>query len=102
MRNQRTDEQAGRHAREAEEQRLQCDLVGGLERREPLVAGLSFGLEAALLHEVEHGGEQAEKERRVCGEDERDMEEDPDAAVDGEAGPLLAGVKRRNQAEDED
>jgi len=59
-------------------------------------------LEAALLHEVEHGGEEAEKERGVGGEDERDVEEDPDASVDGEAGLPLAGVKRGNQAEDED
>ena len=48
---ERADEEACGHAREAEEESLEGDLVGGFERRKPGEGG-GFLLEAALLNEV--------------------------------------------------
>jgi hypothetical protein len=95
------DEEAGGHAGKAEEEALEGDLVGGLERREPGEAG-GLALETALLHEIEQGGQEREEEAGVGGEEESDVEEDPGGAERQEGlGAVQAGTEGGEDAEQE-
>ena len=97
-------EQAGRHAGQTEEKGSEGDLVDGLERgvqrRKPAVAA-GFGLEPALLNQVQQRGEQRDNKRSVRSEKERDVEEDP-AGADGRGERLLSGTERGERGKNED
>ena len=97
---ERADEEAGGHAGKAEEERPEGDLVGGFERWEPGDGG-GFLFEAALLDEVEHGGEKRDKKRGVGGQEESDVEEDPAGVEEGEGGVLLARMEGGDENEEE-
>src|SRR5208283_5472597 len=69
---------ANRHAGKAEEEHGMGDAIDGIQRRQPIerrtpgvFADLHLSLDAALLREVEDGGDQAETERgrggKQCG-----------------------------------
>ena len=102
--NERADEKACRHAREAEEKGFEGDLVQdfewGFERREPGEGG-GFLLEAALLNQVEQRGQEREQKRGVGGEEKSDVEEDPAGVEGGEGGGFLTGMEGRDKAEEE-
>ncbi len=66
------DEKAGGHAGEAEEEGLEGDLVEELQRglaHGKKAQGRLFGLDTALLDEVQEAGDQGEEESGVGGEE---------------------------------
>lgn len=95
------DEQAGGHAGEAKEEGLEGHLVDGLERRQAGECRL-LRLETVLLDEIEDGGEQREEEGGVGGEQQGDVQEDPDAAVERETGCLFARPECGDESEEKD
>ena len=95
---ERADEQADGHAGKAEEERLECDLVGGVERGEPGDGGCLL-LEAAFLDQVEKGGQQADEEGCIGGEYQDYVEDDDPAGVEGgEPTPVRGGRQRGRRA----
>jgi len=95
-----TDEEAGGHAGEAEEEGLEGDLIGCFERGKPGESG-GFLLEATLLNEVEERGYQREKQGGVGGEQKSDVEEDPASVELRERRRLLARAEGGDEAEEE-
>jgi hypothetical protein len=96
---ERADEQAGGHARKAEEERLEGDLIGGFEWGKPRQRG-EFFLEATLLNEIEQRRDERDDESSVGCEQEGDVEKDPAGVEGGKGGTLLTGTKRGNETEE--
>ena len=96
----RTDEEAGSHAGEAEEEGLESYLIGGFEGWEPGEGG-GLLFEAALLNQVEERGYEGEEEGGVGGQQQSDVEEDPAGVEMGKGRGLLAGAEGGDQAEKE-
>lgn len=97
---ERADEQAGGHAGKAEEERLEGDLVGGFERREPGEGGRLL-FEAALLNQVQERGDEREQEGGVGGEEESNVEEYPAGGEQKEGRALLTRMKGGHESEKE-
>lgn len=97
---ERANEQAGRHAGEAEEKRLEGDLVNCFQRRKPGARG-EFLFQAPLLNEIEQRGDERDDECGIGGEKESDMEEDPAGVDGGECSVFLAWVEGGDEAEEE-
>jgi hypothetical protein len=57
--------------------------------------------EAALLNQVEERGQKREKKGGVGGKEESDVQEDPTRVDDGKCGAFLAGMKGRDETEEE-
>lgn len=96
---ERADEQTGGHAGEAEEERLEGDLVGGFERRKPGERG-KFFLEAPLLNEIEQRCYERDDQGGVGCKQENYVEKDPAGVEAGKGGTLLTGTKRGNETEE--
>ena len=78
VREKTADEQASRHAGQADEKGAQGDAVDGIERRQADARGDDrFGLQAALLNEVENRGRKRDEESGVGGKQQGDVEEEP-------------------------
>jgi len=94
------DEQASGHAGQAEEQRLEGDLVDGFERRKE--AARSCGtllLEAAFLKEIEQAGEKRDEEGGVGCEQKSDVEQQPSGADEGVGEGFVAGTEGGHDGE---
>jgi hypothetical protein len=57
--------------------------------------------QAALLNQVEEGGEKREQKSGVGGKEESDVQEDPTRVDDGKCGAFLAGMKGGDETEEE-
>lgn len=96
--------EAQRHERKSQHQRLVADIVDDLERgqaREHPAAALRF--QSAFLHQVENAGTEAQEERCVSGKDHEDMHVQPAPSnhVGGEDEGLLASGGDESEQEDE-
>ena len=87
MNENRAEDEADGHARKAEEQHGMGDTLESVERRKPLegtpmgiFGPYEFGLEAALLNEIENGREETEAEGRIGREQGGDMRDEPTVA----------------------
>ena len=76
--NQRTSQQTQGHAREADDQGTEGDLVNSIQGRqmtEDAADLLTF--QASFLHQVEQTGQQAEEQQGIGHQQQRDMEKNP-------------------------
>ena len=81
LRDHRPGDQPEGHERKAQQQRLVADVVNHFQRRQlRQIARQVLGLQAALLQQVQNAGAEAEEQRGVAGEDQRDVGENPAAA----------------------
>ena len=77
-----------------------CDLVHGIQRRQPVhEAGGVPAFEPAFLKKIEEAGDETEDEGGVGHEESRDMKKEPSAADDRGSKGVFVGAERRHQHE---
>ncbi len=104
LREDGADDEADGHAGEAEEQRGVGDALKVVQGWEPVegrgTGAGGLGFDTALLYEIEHGGEDAETESCICGEQGRDVRDEP-ADADAGGGKDVAIDAERGDEDDE-
>ena len=101
LREERADEEAGGHAGQTEEERLEGDEIEGLKRRQLDSAGCEgLGFKAGFLDEVEDACDERNEERGISGQEKRDVEEKPAGVEAGERGGAEVRAEGGKQAEE--